>query len=94
MMRHYYAGHSYMGVNFTYASPCWTVFVFDSKRDRDAWVYEHMYRNGNIVAEPITREIAWRIAGLNNRGAIPAALPHGPDEILCDGRRDSAATPL
>lgn len=53
--RKFYAGHSYMGVNFTYDSPCWIAYAFQSKRDRDQWLSEHEYSpEGNLVAEPIT----------------------------------------
>lgn len=60
--RYYYAAHSYMGINFTYDSPCWTVHVFNSKRDRDEWVSENDYDQGNVVSEAITAKTAYKIA--------------------------------
>lgn len=70
--RHYYAGYSYMGINFTYDSPCWESFAFDSKKERDNWVNENRYNDqGNIVAEAITRRVAFKIAGLNSKYIIP-----------------------
>lgn len=38
--KHYYAGSSYMGINYTYDSPCWSLFAFDNKNERDEWVNE------------------------------------------------------
>lgn len=33
--KHFYAAHSYMGLNYTYDSSCWTLYAFDSKTERD-----------------------------------------------------------
>lgn len=62
--RHYYAGHSYMGVCMTFDSSCWTAYVFDTEQERDAWVAAHEYGNGNIVAQAIEARIARKIAGI------------------------------
>ena len=61
----WYAGYSYMGINFTYDSPCWRVAVFRSKKERDKWVERNRYSQdtGNIVAEVITAKTAMKIAG-------------------------------
>ena len=69
--RHYYAGHSYMGVNFTFDSPCWTAYAFDTKSERDQYVEDNEYRDGNRVTEIIDRKIAYKIAGVNTYN-----LPH------------------
>lgn len=60
--KHYYAAHSYMGLGYTYDSPCWRVYVFDSKAERDAWVDENEYNNGNYVAEAVNYRTACKIA--------------------------------
>ncbi len=61
--KHYYAAHSYMGLNYTYDSPCWTLYAFDSAAERDAWVEDNEYSQdtGNYVAEPVTSETARKI---------------------------------
>ena len=62
-MKHYYAAHSYMGLNYTYDSPCWMVYCFDSKADRDRWLKDNEYNdNGNLVAEAVTFAEACKIA--------------------------------
>ena len=63
-MKYYYAGHSYMGLNYTYDSPCWMVYAFTSKADRDQWVSDNEYSQatGNYVAEAITADTARQIA--------------------------------
>ena len=64
-MKHYYAGHSYMGTNFTYDSPCWVAYRFDSKQERDKFVNANEYNEqGNRVTEAITQKIAYAIAGI------------------------------
>lgn len=64
MDRTYYAGYSYMGVEYTYDSPCWTVYAFTTAARRNAWVCANEYNDqGNRVAEVITRRQAVRIAG-------------------------------
>jgi hypothetical protein len=77
-MKHYYAGYSYMGVDMSYDSPCWTVYGFNSKAEREAWLKDNKYKDGNIVAEAITQRIAYKIAGVNahNRPVIGIGLPH------------------
>lgn len=64
MTRHYYAGKSYMGTNYSYDSACWTAYAFDSKVERDTWLAEHEYKDGNRVAEVIDRATAHKIAGV------------------------------
>lgn len=62
--RYYYAAHSYMGLNYTYDSPCWVVYVFPTKQERDLWVDENEYdqSTGNYVAEAISCDTARKIA--------------------------------
>lgn len=64
MTKLYYAGYSYMGVGYAYDSSCWTLHVFDSRQERNAWC-EDCYDpdTGNIVVEPVTRRAAERIIG-------------------------------
>ena len=59
-MKHYYAGHSYMGTNYTYDSPCWVAYRFDGKADRDEWV--NRGESGNV--ESISQKAAYKIAGI------------------------------
>jgi hypothetical protein len=63
MTKHYYAAHSDMGLNYTYDSPCWAVFVFENKAERDRWVKGKEYRQdtGNYVAMPVTLKVAKKI---------------------------------
>jgi hypothetical protein len=61
--RFFYAAKSFMGINFTYDSPCWKAYRFDSAKARDEWVKDNEYENGNLVAEAVTRKIAMRIIG-------------------------------
>lgn len=71
-VRHYYAGLSDLGVNFTYDSGCWTAFVFDNKEDRDNWIEKNRYNDhGNIVAEEIDRKTAYKIAGIDSKFKTP-----------------------
>ena len=67
--RHYYAGKSFMGVNFSYDCDCWKAYRFDSKKERDEWVAKNEYNQntGNYVAEALSANVALRIAGLNSR---------------------------
>lgn len=65
--KHYYAGYSYMGINYTYDSPCWTAKVFFNKKDRDQWVEENEYNDqGNLVMEAIPSKIAYKIARIKS----------------------------
>jgi hypothetical protein len=64
MKKYYYAGHSYMGTNYTYDCQCWTAYAFESKKERDEWMDENEYKNGNRVAEVIDRKTAYKIAGI------------------------------
>jgi hypothetical protein len=66
MKRHFFAGYSYMGINFTYESPCWTVFMFDSKKERDTWVAKNEYVDRNIRAQAISQKIAYQIMGITH----------------------------
>jgi len=52
-----------MGTNFTYDSPCWELHVFYDKEQRDNWVWENKYQDGNLVAEIVTVDEAVKIAG-------------------------------
>jgi hypothetical protein len=66
MSKKFYAGRHVLGREFSYESG-WTVYVFDSKKDRDNWVYEmerEDYQRGySPRSEAISRDIARRIAG-------------------------------
>lgn len=55
----YYLGHSYMGINYTYDSPCWEVYGFGSKKERDAGVESNPTQN-----RAITRPVAYKILGM------------------------------
>ncbi|MCM0758470.1 hypothetical protein M7775_07770 [Sporomusa sphaeroides DSM 2875] len=72
-MKKWYAGHSYMGINFTYDSPCWKAYVFNSKQERDQWVKENEYDQctGNYVAETIDKKTAYKIAGIKGKYMVP-----------------------
>jgi hypothetical protein len=65
-MKRYYAARHTHSIEFVYPDG-WTVFVFDSKKDRDNfvedsnnWDLSHGY---NLRTEHVTREIARKIAG-------------------------------
>lgn len=77
MQRYYYAGHSYMGVDFTYDSPCWVLHVFQTKEQRDNWVWNNRYNDqNNIVAEVTSEKDAVKIASRKALDDIrSAALP-------------------
>ncbi len=62
-IRYFYAAHSYMGMNYTYDSPCWKAYRFEKKAERDAWVDKNEYKDGNRVAESVTLKIAYKIIG-------------------------------
>jgi hypothetical protein len=64
MNKFYYAGHSYMGINFTYDSPCWTLHVFQDKKQRDNWVWDNRYNDqSSMVTEVESVDNAVKIAG-------------------------------
>ena len=86
MSKHYYAGYSYMGVNMTYDSPCWTLYAFDSKEERNEWISENEYDNGNIKAESVTRREAERIMG-------GAPKDYDPWVVDGDGKVEFAGMP-
>jgi len=77
MTKKYYAGYNPYGTNFTYFRTfdsdivAWSVAVFDSKSDRDQWVDEDNYSNGNPTREVITRNIARKIMGNHCREGDP-----------------------
>jgi len=62
--RFFYAAHSYMGLDYTYNSPCWLVYIFNSKKDRDSWVSKNEYsqESGNYVAMAVNAKTAYKIA--------------------------------
>ena len=81
--KHFYAAHSYMGTNFTYDSPCWIAYVFNSHQERDQWVGDGKYNDqGNLVKEPVTRQIAFKIAGINSKYKQPVISGRGLDNCL------------
>lgn len=59
--KYYYAAYNSYGTSFTYDSPGWTVHAFETKKERDAWVKNDEYPNGNPTRESITAETAYRI---------------------------------
>ena len=66
MSKYYYVGHSYMGLNFTYDSPCWRVYKFASM-ELMRFYLEHNERDentGNYVAQRISRKTAEKIGPL------------------------------
>lgn len=65
--KHFYAAHSYMGIEYTYDSPCWSLYAFDSKKERDEWMRENKYANGNIVAEEVSIKTARKICPWLNK---------------------------
>lgn len=76
MNRHYYAAHSYMGVNFTFDSPCWIAFRFDSKKERDAWVCDGEYNDqGNRVKCAVKRIDVVKILGCSKFDLQPGGRP-------------------
>lgn len=64
-MKKYYAGHSYMGINYEYSAGCWKAYEFDTNEERAAWLEANEYDNGNLVAEKITKKVAYKIAGVD-----------------------------
>jgi hypothetical protein len=60
--KYFFAAHSHIGLNYTYDSPCWLVYAFGTKQERDAWVTSHEYENGNRVAQSVTKREAIKIA--------------------------------
>lgn len=63
MNKHFYAGHSYMGTEFTFDSGCWKLYRFATKSARSAWLENNERRDEKLVAEEVTRVDAARIAG-------------------------------
>lgn len=62
MMKHFYAAHSSMGLNFTYDSPCWFVYAFNSAQERDTWLAKNQYDGQKYVAKAVERSEAIKIA--------------------------------
>lgn len=64
MQKHYYVGCSYMGLDYTYDSPCWKACKFDTKKERDEWLRKNEYNaeSSKYVAEKITFADALTIA--------------------------------
>ena len=62
--RFFYAAHSYMGLDYTYDSSCWLVYVFNNKKDRNNWVAKNEYNqeSGNYVAMSVNARTACKIA--------------------------------
>jgi hypothetical protein len=63
MEKKYYAAHSYMGTDYTFNSPCWVAYQFNSKADRDAWLEGNEYKDGKRVAQSVTRKSVEQIVG-------------------------------
>ena len=61
-MRKFYVAYSYMGLNFTYDSPCWSVIVFENKNIRKKWMDKNAYKDGRAVAEICNYNTAKKIA--------------------------------
>jgi len=72
-MQHYYAAHSYMGMNYTYDSPCWMVYRFTSNEARRDWLQANAYDGRQYVAESVTRKTAAKICG---RQSLETPRPH------------------
>ena len=63
-MKHYYAGRNTYGINFALEDGnAWHVYQFDSKKERDEWVKDDDYRNGNPTRDIITAKDARRVTG-------------------------------
>jgi hypothetical protein len=50
-----------MGLNFTYDSPCWSVYRFDSQKERELWMKDHEYCDNKWVAQVATRKEAEKV---------------------------------
>jgi hypothetical protein len=61
MSRKFYAAYNGYGTSFTYDSDGWSVHVFRSKAERDAWIDADKYPNGNPTREPIDLVTAKKI---------------------------------
>ena len=57
--RHYYAASSYMGINYTYDSPCWSLQAFDSKIERDNWVDEDTQHRESVDQKTARKICPW-----------------------------------
>ena len=84
MKKRWYAAVSYMGVDFTFDSPCWTAYVFDNKSDRDALA-------GAENALAVDRKTAYKIAGIKHKWSIAGKNRHG---MLGDCTQHSEFKPL
>ena len=54
--KHFYAARNYMGLNYTHDSPCWDLFAFDSKKERDDYVNDDQEHT-----EPVSLKTARKI---------------------------------
>ena len=59
MHKHYYAAHSYMGLNYTYDSPCWTLTAFDDLEERDAYVAADSEHTEAVTAKSARKICPW-----------------------------------
>ena len=82
--RHWYAAVSYMGIEFTFDSPCWTAYVFNNKADRDVFA-------GASNVLPVSRQQAYKIAGITHKWSIAGKNLHG---MLGDCTLNSEFKPL
>lgn len=82
--RYFYAGQSYMGTNFSYDSPCWKAYRFESKKARDEFVSKNEYKDGNRVTEEITQKTAMKIIGFKRSSLVTGQIfeNEGPDNFL------------
>lgn len=69
--RKFYAGYCQYGTNVSYDSlggTAWKAYAFNSKKDRDEWLKENEYdARGNVVAEPISQKLAYKLAGVKSK---------------------------
>ena len=82
--RKWYAAVSYMGIEFTLDSPCWTAYVFDYKADRDVFAGA-----SNVI--PVSRKQAYKIAGITHAWSVAGKDRHG---VLGDCSQHSEFRPL
>jgi len=83
MTKKYYGGYNPYGTNFTYFRTfdsdvvAWSVAVFANKSDRNKWVNDDDYPQGNPTREVITRNIARKIMGNHCREGEPITNHEG-----------------
>lgn len=84
MNKYCYAAESYMGLNYTYDSPCWSLYAFPSRDARERWLRRHSYNDqGNLVAEGVSRRVALKIwpalrHGVVEEGRLSLIIPDDP----------------